>query len=57
MQSLRYEADVVIVGGGLAGLVTALELLEKNRRVVRLATLRPLRPRGSLAAPLGPALL
>lgn len=33
---VRYEADVVIVGGGLAGLVTALELLSKNRRVVLL---------------------
>ncbi|BBM69761.1 FAD-dependent oxidoreductase [Rhodothermus marinus] len=43
MQSLRYEADVVIVGGGLAGLVTALELLEKNRRVVLLDRDEPAR--------------
>ncbi len=32
----RYEADVVVVGAGLAGLVTALELLEAGRSVVLL---------------------
>ncbi|MBF0231739.1 MAG: FAD-binding protein [Desulfamplus sp.] len=29
-----YKSDVVIVGGGLAGIVTAFELLDQNRSVV-----------------------
>src|SRR5690349_12059644 len=29
-----YKADAVIIGGGLAGLVTAIELLDHNRHVV-----------------------
>ena len=29
-----YDADVVIAGGGLAGLATAFELLEQGRRVL-----------------------
>lgn len=32
----RYEADVVIAGGGLAGLVTAMELLDTGASVVLL---------------------
>ncbi len=31
---LRYKADVVVVGGGLAGLCASLELLEKKKRVL-----------------------
>ncbi len=34
MQMQRYEADVVIVGGGLAGIVTASELLNANKKVL-----------------------
>lgn len=30
----RYTADVVIIGGGLAGLVTAYELLDLNKKVL-----------------------
>jgi predicted oxidoreductase len=29
-----YEAEVVVIGGGLAGIVTALELLDAGKRVV-----------------------
>jgi predicted oxidoreductase len=32
----RYQADVVVAGGGLAGLVTALELLDSGHSVVLL---------------------
>ena len=31
-----YEAEVVVIGGGLAGMVTALELLDGGKRVVML---------------------
>ena len=34
--SIRYQTDVLIIGGGLAGLVTALELLDSDRRVLLL---------------------
>lgn len=30
----RYQADVIIIGGGIAGIVTAIELLAANRRVL-----------------------
>ncbi len=33
-ERLRYEADAVIVGGGIAGIAAALELLERGRRVL-----------------------
>ncbi len=36
MTQYRYQADVIIAGGGLAGIVTALELLERNQRVILL---------------------
>lgn len=36
MSDLRYQGDVVIVGAGIAGIVTALELLDQGRRVVLL---------------------
>ncbi len=36
-----YDADVVIVGGGLAGMVTALELLRQGGHVVLLERDRP----------------
>lgn len=32
----QYDADVLIIGGGLAGIVTALELLNAGRRVLLL---------------------
>ena len=35
-QRRRYDGDVVIIGGGIAGVVTALELLDRGRRVVLL---------------------
>ncbi|MGD8607518.1 MAG: FAD-dependent oxidoreductase, partial [Myxococcales bacterium] len=30
----NYHAEVVVIGGGLAGMVTALELLDAGKRVV-----------------------
>jgi hypothetical protein len=32
--SIQYQTDVLIVGAGLAGLVTALELLDSNQRIL-----------------------
>jgi predicted oxidoreductase len=32
----KYDAEVVVIGGGLAGMVTALELLDGGKRVVML---------------------
>ncbi|MGB5703552.1 MAG: FAD-binding dehydrogenase [Polyangiales bacterium] len=34
MAGNTYEAEVVVIGGGLAGMVTALELLDAGKRVV-----------------------
>jgi uncharacterized protein len=34
MQMQKYESDVIIVGGGIAGIVTAIELLEANKKVL-----------------------
>ena len=31
-----YNAEVVVIGGGLAGMVTALELLDNGKRVLML---------------------
>lgn len=36
MTGIRYEAEVVVIGGGLAGMVTALELLDAGKRVLLL---------------------
>jgi len=36
MSERRYSAEVIIVGGGIAGIVTALELLDRGRRVLLL---------------------
>ncbi len=34
MQTTTYQADVIIVGGGLAGIVTAYELLNSGKKVM-----------------------
>ncbi len=34
MSSTNYKADTVIIGGGIAGIVAALELLDRNKKVV-----------------------
>ncbi len=34
MQGLTYQSEVIIVGGGLAGVTTALELLDHNKKVL-----------------------
>lgn len=36
MSKKIYKADVIVIGGGLAGIVTALELLNKNKKVILL---------------------
>ena len=36
MAGNTYEAEVVVIGGGLAGMVTALDLLDAGKRVVML---------------------
>ncbi len=36
MADAAYQSDVIVVGGGIAGIVTALELLETGQRVVLL---------------------
>ena len=33
---LRYQADVIVIGAGLAGVVAAVELLDRGRRVLLL---------------------
>jgi predicted oxidoreductase len=32
--SNKYQSDIIIIGGGLAGLVTAIELLDHNKKVI-----------------------
>ena len=34
MQMQKYETDVLVVGGGLAGIVTSIELLNANKKVL-----------------------
>ncbi len=34
MQSLTYQSEIIVVGGGLAGVVTALELLDHGKKVL-----------------------
>ena len=34
MQSINYQTDVLIIGGGIAGITTALELLESDKKVM-----------------------
>ena len=34
MAATTHQADAVIIGGGLAGIVAAIELLEAGRRVL-----------------------
>jgi len=34
MPSSTYQADIIIVGGGLAGIVTALELLDTGKKIL-----------------------
>jgi len=34
MPSLKYQADVIIVGGGLAGIVAALDLLDTGKKIL-----------------------
>ena len=34
MGALKYKTDVVIIGGGIAGITCALELLDSNIKVV-----------------------
>jgi len=34
MDPLKYKTDVVIIGGGIAGITCALELLDSNLKVV-----------------------
>ncbi|MEM6699362.1 MAG: FAD-binding dehydrogenase [Bacteroidota bacterium] len=34
MSSLKYQADVIIVGGGLAGIVAALDLLDTGKKIL-----------------------
>ena len=38
---MERHADVVIAGGGLAGIVTAYELIERGRRVLLLDKAAP----------------
>jgi anaerobic glycerol-3-phosphate dehydrogenase len=33
--SNKYQSDVIIIGGGLAGITTAIELLDHGKKVMQ----------------------
>lgn len=41
MHEISYQSDVAVIGGGIAGIVTALELLDYGKKVILLERGRP----------------